>query len=186
MVPDSDLILTPVMRLSTRVDRHAFAALSPTPTAPASVTSCRCQERHCARRIRRTSKESEARLRASLCVGTGAEVRVSSHHPLLALRHCDSGSAVASTLRLLVITANALPLLPYCGLQLSAAESPWFGSAGRCLVLSSSPRRRRCPARRSSGQSVSLSEPTRNLHCMSARKVEPCHRPAPPFFMHFT
>ena len=110
MVPDSDLILTPVMRLSTRVDRHAFAALSPTPTAPASVTSCRCQERHCARRIRRTSKESEARLRASLCVGTGAEVRVSSHHPLLALRHCDSGSAVASTLRLLVITATAPPV----------------------------------------------------------------------------
>ena len=110
MVPESDLILTPVIRLTTRVDRHVFAALSPTPTAPASVTSCRCQERHCSLRIRHTSKESEARLRGSLCFGTGAEVCVSSRHPLLALRHCDSGCAVASTLRLLALVATALPV----------------------------------------------------------------------------
>ena len=153
----TDLIFTPVMRLITRVDRHVFAALSPTPTAPASVTTCRCQERHCALRIRRTSKESEARLRGSLCVGTGAEVCVSSRHPPLAFRHCDSGSAVALTLRLLAIAATALPSLPSCCLQWHAAESPRLGSTGRRLVLSSPSRRRRGPARRPSGQSVSLS-----------------------------
>ena len=113
MVPESDLILTPVIRLTTRVDRHVFAALSPTPTAPACVTSCRCQERHCSLRIRHTSKESEARLRGSLCFGTGAEVCVSSRHPLLALRHCDSGCAVASTLRLFALVATALPVAAF-------------------------------------------------------------------------
>ena len=179
MVPESDLIFTPVMRLITRVDRHVFAALSPTPTAPASVTSCRCQERHCALRIRRTSKESEARLRGSLCVGTGAEVCVSSRHPPLALRHCDSGSAVASTLRLLAIAATALPSLPSCCLQLHAAESPRLGSTGRRLVLSSPSRRRRGPARRSSGQSVSLSEPTRDPHCIRLHEGKKS-RAAPP------
>ena len=179
MVPESDLIFTPVMRLITRVDRHVFAALSPTPTAPASVTTCRCQERHCALRIRRTSKESEARLRGSLCVGTGAEVCVSSRHPPLALRHCDSGSAVASTLRLLAIAATALPSLPSCCLQLHAAESPRLGSTGRRLVLSSPSRRRRGPARRSSGQSVSLSEPTRDPHCIRLHEGKKS-RAAPP------
>ena len=185
MVPESDLILTPAMQLTTRVDRHVFAALSPTPTAPATITSCGCQERHCALRIRRTSKESEARLRGSLCVGTGAEVCVSSRHPPLAFRHCDSGSAVASTLRLLAIAATALPSLPSCCLQWHAAESPRLGSTGRRLVLSSPSRRRRGPARRSSGQSVSLSEPTRDPHCMRARKAEPCHRPASPLCTSF-
>ena len=176
--------IRPHLHASDAVD-HASRSTRLRRSFTDSVTTCRCQERHCALRIRRTSKESEARLRGSLCVGTGAEVGVSSRHPPLAVRHCDSGSAVASTLRLLAIAATALPSLPSCCLQWHAAESPRLGSTGRRLVLSSPSRRRRGPARRSSGQSVSLSEPTRDPHCMRARKAEPCHRPAPPFCMSF-
>ena len=132
-------------------------------------------------------RRNQKRASVHLCVSVQAPRFVS---PLIILCwRFDTVTAAALWLRrfgCLLSQPPHLPLLPYCGLQLSAAESPWFGSAGRCLVLSSSPRRRRCPAQRSSGQSVSLSEPTRNLHCMSARKVEPCHRPAPPFFMPFT
>ena len=149
MVPESDLIFTPVMRLITRVDRHVFAALSPTPTAPASVTTCRCQERHCALRIRRTSKESEARLRGSLCVGTGAEVCVSSRHRPLAFRHCDSGRqrcgfdvlAACNRSHRTPVAAFLLPAVARCGVSparqywsascpvVTLASPPWSGAA---------------------------------------------------------